>query len=776
MRPASLKTPPSSRSAPATLASPTGALLLATVSFTVSFAAWGLIAGLASVFTSLYSLTASQTALLVAVPVLLGSLARLPMGILTDRFGGRLVFTALLAFSSIAALIVPLTRSYESLLAAAFLIGMSGSSFAVGAAFVSRWTSAATQGTALGLYGMGTLGQSLAVFVGPLVASRFGWEAVFRGTSALLAAWAIVYFLFSRNPAQAARPATFGAMAAVLRRAPKAWLLGAFYFLTFGGFVAFSIYLPTLLRAQFGLTPADAGFRAAGFVVLATLMRPVGGWLADRIGGAQVLSWVFGGVALFSLLLTWPSMVPFTVGALSCALLLGLGNGAVFKLVPEHFPKDTGTVTGLVGALGGLGGFFPPLLLGAFRDGLGVIWPGFVLLSATAVSLRLANERVFRPSDVEWTRTLPIPARQALERIRAGAWASLVMAGLAAAIVVGSRNLQHFDAALVGYTFATLFAAFGVSYRYAMWLNRPPTRMYWRRGWQAFFSRRWVGRNTLSLGRRGLVEFAANAYIFKRGRLRGLAHWLIMWGCVLAAAITFPLVWGWIHFETVPGDLHMYRTFVFGIPTQDFPVESWLAFVIFHGLVWSSFLVIAGVMLAFRRRMIDHGAVAVQQFGQDILPLLLLFAISVTGLMLTASYTWMRGYAYDFLAILHAATVIVTLLWLPFGKLFHVFQRPAQLGVGFYRDVGARGEQAACRRCGQAFASAQMVRDLTLVEQELGFRYELPEGGHYQGVCPRCRRALFGLAQGTLWHQYLAGRLAEVRQSSSRPTADREER
>ena len=284
--------------------------------------------------------------------------------------------------------------------------------------------------------------------------------------------------------------------------------------------------------------------------------------------------------------------------------------------------------------------------------------------------------------------SLPISARQALERIRAGAWATLVTAGLAALIVVGSRNLQHFDAALVGYTFATLFATFGISYRYAMWLHRPPTRMYWRRGWQAFFSRRALGGNAVSLVRRALVEFAANAYIFRRGRLRGLAHWLIMWGCLLAAAITFPLVWGWIHFETVPGDLHTYRTFVFGLPVQDFPVESVFAFVIFHGLVWSSFLVIAGVMLAFRRRMVDHGAVAVQQFGQDILPLLLLFAISVTGLMLTASYTWMRGYAYEFLAILHAATVIVTLLWLPFGKLFHVFQRPAQLGVGFYKDAG----------------------------------------------------------------------------------------
>src|SRR5262245_54524946 len=299
-----------------------------------------------------------------------------------------------------------------------------------------------------------------------------------------------------------------------------------------------------------------------------------------------------------------------------------------------------------------------------------------------------------------------------------------------------------------------------------MWLNRPPTRMYWRRGWQAFVSGRSLGRNAIALGRRTIVEFAANRYIFERGRLRGLAHWLIMWGCVIAAAITFPLVWGWIHFETVPGDLHMYRTFVFGRAVQDFPVESPLAFVIFHGLVWSSFLVIAGVMLAFRRRMIDHGAVATQQFAQDILPLLLLFGISVSGLMLTASYTWMRGYAYDFLAILHASLVIVTLLWLPFGKLFHIFQRPAQLGVGFYREAGARGAQALCRRCGRPYASAAMGRDLTIVEQELGFQYELPGGGHYQEICPRCRRALFGLAQGAMWRQYLNDR--EEREAPSR--------
>jgi hypothetical protein len=257
----------------------------------------------------------------------------------------------------------------------------------------------------------------------------------------------------------------------------------------------------------------------------------------------------------------------------------------------------------------------------------------------------------------------------------------------------------------------------------------------------------------VALLRRAVVEVGLNRFIFRRGRARWLAHVLLMWGCLLAAVITFPLVWGWIHFETVPERLDTYRAYLFGFAAGEFPVDSVPAFIAFHGLVWASVLVLAGVMLAFRRRMRDRGAEAVQQFGEDILPLVLLAAISITGLMLTVSYTWLRGYAYDFLAILHAVTVIVTLLWLPFGKFFHIFQRPAQFGVGFYKDEGARGEQARCKRCDRPFAPAQMVRDLITVERQLGFRYEMAAGraAHYQEICPACRRALFGLAQGALW-------------------------
>ncbi len=338
------------------------------------------------------------------------------------------------------------------------------------------------------------------------------------------------------------------------------------------------------------------------------------------------------------------------------------------------------------------------------------------------------------------------------EVIRATAWGLALTLVLAAAIVVGSRDLAHFDAALVGYTFASLFATFGITYRYAMWLQRPPTGIYWRRGWQVFFRRGHAARNLARWPGRFLRDIATTTFIWRRSRTRWLTHMLIMWGCILAAAITFPLVFGWLHFVPMPADPDWYRVVVFGFPTISFPAESWIAFSMFHGLVWSAFLVIPGVMLAMRRRMRDEGPVSVQRFAEDFLPLILLFAISITGLLLTASYTWMDGFAYTFLAILHALTVIFTLLYLPFGKFFHIFQRPAQLAVRFYKQVGSEEAKAHCRRCGHAFTSEMKVHDLIATQRGLGFRYEMEgEAEHYQWICPPCRRAMFALAQGTLW-------------------------
>ncbi len=347
------------------------------------------------------------------------------------------------------------------------------------------------------------------------------------------------------------------------------------------------------------------------------------------------------------------------------------------------------------------------------------------------------------------------------ETLKATITGLIATAVLLVLVLLGSRNLLHFDAALFAYLFATVFAVFGIAYRYSMWLQRPPTALYWRRGWQVFLDPRGMGRNLARFPGLLIRRFAINDFIFERGWHRGIAHWLIMWGCILAAAITFPLVFGWIHFQTLPDSFESYRVYVFGFPTISFPVHSLFATMTFHGLIWASLLVIPGVMLAFRRRMREHGAAALQRFGEDILPLVMLFAISITGLLIWISYRWMHGYAYSFLAILHAITVILTLLWLPFGKFFHIFQRPAQLGVTFYKDAGNSAERALCQRCGEDFGSKMHIEDLIVVERQLGYRYETHgdggESSHYQRICPKCRRSLLAIAQGELWAGELSG-------------------
>jgi hypothetical protein len=241
---------------------------------------------------------------------------------------------------------------------------------------------------------------------------------------------------------------------------------------------------------------------------------------------------------------------------------------------------------------------------------------------------------------------------------------------------------------------------------------------------------------------------------------------------LLAVAITFPLVFGWLHFRPVPGDLSRYEAVVFGFAAFRFPHDSVIAFFLFHGLVWASLLVIPGVMLAMRRRMRDGGAAATQRFAEDFMPLILLFAVSGTGLMLTASYTWMKGYGFTFISILHAVTVIATFVWMPFGKFFHIFQRPAQLGVGFYKDVGRAEERAHCRRCGHGFTSRMHVLDLIEVERQLGYRYEIAGGDaeHYQWICPPCRRASFGTAQALAWREHRGGAPLESTRPLPMPT------
>ena len=372
------------------------ALFLATTAFTVSLAVWGLISALAPTFTQLYGLSAKSKSLMIAIPVLLGAIGRLPAGMLTDRFGGRKVFSGLLALSALPAIGIASSTSYTQLLLLGLFLGMAGTTFAVGVSFVSKWFAADKQGFALGVYGAGNIGQSVAVFGAPALAGALGsWRPIFYIFAALALVWGLVFYSFARDAALTAQPKTLSENLSVLRRSPMAWVLSLFYFVTFGGFVAFSIYLPTFLKDIFKLTATDAGARTAGFVLLATLMRPIGGILADKVGGAKILLVVFAAVAGFGLLMGAAWMPTFTVGALGAAAALGLGNGAVFKLVPEYFPKETGTVTGLVGAFGGLGGFFPPLTLGIVRDATGSYTLGFVFLSLFALFCLAVNYFVF---------------------------------------------------------------------------------------------------------------------------------------------------------------------------------------------------------------------------------------------------------------------------------------------------------------------------------------------------------------------------------------------
>jgi NNP family nitrate/nitrite transporter-like MFS transporter len=706
---------------------------------------WGMVGAFGPIFRQNFGLSGTQAALLVVVPVLLGSLARIPAGMLTDRFGGRAVFTSLMVIVAAAAAIVPQVSSYEQLLAGAFFLGLAGSSFAVGVGYVSGWTTAERQGSTLGIYGLGTIGQSAAVFLGPLAGERIGWQNVFYVGAALTLGWAVVFGMLARNAPGRKAAANFSVMLRLLRTERIAWTLSAFYFLTFGGFVAFSVYLPLLLRDEFGLTLADAGFRTAGFVVVAALMRPAGGWLSDRIGGSRVLSAVFAGIVPFALLMSWTSIVPFTVGALGCATLLGLGNGGVFKLVPQYFPTNTGAVTGLVGAMGGLGGFFPPLLLGFFRDRIGAIWPGFVLLAALSGILWWINVRVFLPRHVAVEASLPGTQSAAATRLRAAAFATFTTALLGAAIVVGSRNLQNFDAALVIYTFATIFMTWGVSYHYAVWLEKPPTRMFWRRTWSLLRQQRL--RALVIIAKNAATHIGFQTFIAKRSRQRWWMHQLIFWGCLLAVVITFPLVFGWIHFRSASNDQMVYVTYLFGFPVASFRVRTVLSWIIFHGLDIAAVMVLAGVFLALWRRLRDQGAQALQSFAMDFFPLFLLAAISITGLALTASSLWLRGNYYGFLSILHAVTVVAALLYLPFGKFFHIFQRPAQLGVKLYQAAGASDRGAPCARCGERFASEMQIGDLDIVLRDLGFDYEMASSGTWQHVCPSCKRKAFATSQ-----------------------------
>ncbi len=354
-------------------------LTLGTGAFALCFAVFGSLSAMMPILSKQMHLTPMQKSIAVAVPVLLGSLGRIPLGMLTDRFGGRIIFSIVMFLTILPAVLMGNVHSYSQLITYGFFIGIGLASFSVGVGFVSGWYSAAKQGTALGVYGAGNIGQSLAAFGSPFIAAAFGMKWGFWTFGLLLSVWFLIFAAFARNAPRKAPPKSFADTISPLASS-RSWILSLYYFLTFGGFVAMAIYLPIFLTESFKLTPQQAGLRTAGFVVLATVTRPLGGILADKVGGRAILKWVFPATAVFSIFLACPLILTFTIGALGVAAFIGLGNGAVFKLVPEYFPQSVGSVTGIVGAAGGLGGFFPPLILGVIKQQTGSFTMGFVLL------------------------------------------------------------------------------------------------------------------------------------------------------------------------------------------------------------------------------------------------------------------------------------------------------------------------------------------------------------------------------------------------------------
>jgi NNP family nitrate/nitrite transporter-like MFS transporter len=367
----------------------TGALALGTAAFTICFFAWSMLGPLGPTLQDHLKLTDFQLALLIAVPVLMGSLMRIPLGVLTDRFGGRLMFSILLVFTLIpTALLALFHDSYTTMVAIGFFLGFAGASFAIGVPFVSRWFPRSRQGAVLGIYGMGMGGTVIAGLTAPWMAKHWGLAAPFWVAFAAIGAMALVFALLARD-APGSRNAHAGMLSqlSVVREDPRVWAPTFYYFVVFGGFVAMFAYLPKLLHGVHHLTKTDAGVRAAGFALLAVLARPVGGWLSDKLGADFVLRIALGATVLLAvgLAFSYTSMAPLTVCCLTMAVAFGLGTGAVFKLVAHDFPQRIGAVTGIVGAAGGLGGFFPPLVMAWAKTHTGSYELGFVLLALTAL-------------------------------------------------------------------------------------------------------------------------------------------------------------------------------------------------------------------------------------------------------------------------------------------------------------------------------------------------------------------------------------------------------
>ena len=370
--------------------SPRLMLGLATLGFALNFWAWALLSPLGARFRRDLALSSLQQALLVAVPVVVGSVGRIPVGVLTDRYGGRLMFPAVSFATIIPVLFLGLWGhdSYAALLIGGFFLGIGGTAFAVGVPYVNAWFPAERRGFAIGVFGVGMGGTAISALTTVKLAGGHGLAAPFLIAAVALAVYGVLAALLVRDaPGRVVATTPAWQRLKDTVRLPITWQTSALYAVAFGGYVAFSVYLPTYLKTAYSLSPADAANKMAGFVLLAVLLRPVGGWLSDRIRSTTVLSGAFAAVAVLAAVQsTTPALLPSgTVAFLGMAAALGAASGATFALLARLAPAGTvGSVTGVVGAAGGLGGFIPPLLMGSLYGSTGSYRIGLLLLAGVA--------------------------------------------------------------------------------------------------------------------------------------------------------------------------------------------------------------------------------------------------------------------------------------------------------------------------------------------------------------------------------------------------------
>ncbi len=361
-------------------------LPLQTVGLIASFMVWVLISSLLPYIKTDISLSSGQLAWVTAIPVILGALLRIPIGFLTNRYGARRMFMGGFLFLMLPVFYLSVARSFSDLLISGFLLGMGGAAFSIGVTALPKYYAKEKHGTVNGIYGVGNIGTALTAFAAPLLANAWGWPFTVRLYLALLAVFFVLFLILGDRKENKVKVPFTGQFRKIYK-SQKLWFFSLFYFITFGSFVAFTLYLPNFFVNQMDLDKVDAGMRTAGFIVLATCVRPIGGFLSDRWNPYTVLMLVFGGLTIAGIILSFSLTMPlFTVGCLSVAICGGIGNGAVFKLVPQHFPHQMGIVNGIVSAAGGLGGFFPPLILTLVFGLTGHYAIGFMALSESALA------------------------------------------------------------------------------------------------------------------------------------------------------------------------------------------------------------------------------------------------------------------------------------------------------------------------------------------------------------------------------------------------------